>query len=68
MIPEKRPKTVKEMELRFFWNRNQHSPSTKRALGVMRNLETLEMTGAETFNCSGPYIPAAILLFVNVAE
>ena len=26
-IPEKRPKTVKESELRFFWNRNRHSPS-----------------------------------------
>ena len=26
-IPEKRPKTVKELELQLFWNRNRHSPT-----------------------------------------
>ena len=26
-IPEKRPKTVEESELLFFWNRNRHSPN-----------------------------------------
>ena len=32
-IPEKRPKTVKELELRFFWNRNRHSAGTDAEKG-----------------------------------
>ena len=30
-IPEKRPKTVKESELQFFWNQNRHSPTPSQA-------------------------------------
>ena len=32
-IPEKRPKTVKELELRFFWNWNRRSPRTDAEKG-----------------------------------
>ena len=33
-IPEKMPKTVKESELRFFWNLNQRSPRQNQRNGM----------------------------------
>ena len=35
-IPETIPKTVKESELQFFWNRNRHSPTSWGFLSTKR--------------------------------
>ena len=40
-IPEKRPKTVKESKLRFFWNRNQHSPILYLETGALFPVQLL---------------------------
>ena len=37
----KRPKTVKESELRFFWNRNRHSPNLDRCLSLSHVCKSL---------------------------